>query len=294
MNEQLLNANAANATLADINSEMNRIADLARAYANATPEQRANVDTNAMQAQLNRYNQLKAQRQVLYAEQEARVQAELEAQRQAAQQAWVYNGGGQKRRVVTPTPTAPIVPEVQTPSNIVVAYTKTWVPYYLDTTTWLQVAPVSNNVNGTVWFANWQQLSNIQPEMNEWINRYWTNAQLARDEIAARQNAENIRNQNIAINMAAVPAAMWLAEGLVWAAAWTPAGWVEWAKAVRQATNNWWSNVMSNPSYSSLATKAPTNVYPAWINTARQALGNWLSNVMSNPAYSALATKPLL
>ena len=69
-----------------INQQMALIANLARAYANATPEQRANVSLTDMQAQLDRYNELKARRNELYAEQEARVQAELEAQRRANQQ----------------------------------------------------------------------------------------------------------------------------------------------------------------------------------------------------------------
>lgn len=69
-----------------INEQMARIANLARAYANATPEQRANVSLSDMQAQLNRYNELKARRNELYAEQENRVLAELEAQRRANQQ----------------------------------------------------------------------------------------------------------------------------------------------------------------------------------------------------------------
>lgn len=80
-----------------INQQMALIANLARAYANATPEQRANVSLSDMQKQLNRYNELKARRNELYAEQEARVQAELEAQRQAAQQQ--INTRGTWRRV---------------------------------------------------------------------------------------------------------------------------------------------------------------------------------------------------
>ena len=69
-----------------INQQMALIANLARAYANATPEQRANVSLSDMQNQLNRYNELKARRNELYAEQEARVQKELEEQRRANQQ----------------------------------------------------------------------------------------------------------------------------------------------------------------------------------------------------------------
>lgn len=69
-----------------INQQMALIANLARAYANATPEQRNNVNRADIQAQLDRYNELKSRRNELYAEQEARVQAELEAQRRANQQ----------------------------------------------------------------------------------------------------------------------------------------------------------------------------------------------------------------
>lgn len=94
-----------------INEQMGRIANLARAYANASPEQRSNVNREDIQAQLDRYNELKARRNELYAEQEARVQAELEAQRQAQQQAqqWATRGGNKwgsvpnNQDAVTPT-----------------------------------------------------------------------------------------------------------------------------------------------------------------------------------------------
>lgn len=94
-----------------INQQMALIANLARAYANATPEQRANVSLSDMQAQLNRYNELKARRNELYAEQEARVQAELEAQRRANQQQLNTRGTWRTivnrwndRQTFTPTP----------------------------------------------------------------------------------------------------------------------------------------------------------------------------------------------
>lgn len=93
-----------------INEQMALIANLARAYANATPEQRNNVSRADMQAQLDRYNELKARRNELYAEQEARVQAELEAQRKAQEEATAAAAQGQGRRRVnqnnTPTPTS--------------------------------------------------------------------------------------------------------------------------------------------------------------------------------------------
>lgn len=84
----------------EINKEMNLISNLARAYANATDEQRANVDRDAMQGQLDRYNKLKEERAILYAEQEARVQQELAAQKQAAEQAakQIINTRGTGRR----------------------------------------------------------------------------------------------------------------------------------------------------------------------------------------------------
>lgn len=107
--------------LQDINEQMGRIANLARAYANASPEQRSNVNREDIQAQLDRYNELKTRRNELYAEQEARVQAELEAQRQAQQQqintrgtwriykwnwgnGWNWRGGG---RIITQEQVAP-------------------------------------------------------------------------------------------------------------------------------------------------------------------------------------------
>jgi hypothetical protein len=65
--------------LQKINQQMGYIADLARTYANATPEQRARVNIEDVQAQLNRYNELKDRKQQLLAEQEDKWAKELEA-----------------------------------------------------------------------------------------------------------------------------------------------------------------------------------------------------------------------
>jgi len=66
----------------NIDREMNVINRLAKAYMNATPEQRANVNEEDMRAQIERYKELKNQKAVL---QEQRAAAELLAARQAAE-----------------------------------------------------------------------------------------------------------------------------------------------------------------------------------------------------------------
>ena len=66
----------------NIDREMNAINRLAKAYMNATPEQRANVNEGDMRAQIERYKELKNQKAVL---QEQRAEAELIAARQAAE-----------------------------------------------------------------------------------------------------------------------------------------------------------------------------------------------------------------
>lgn len=66
----------------NIDREMNVINRLAKAYMNATPEQRANVNEGDMRAQIERYKELKNQKAVL---QEQRAAAELLAARQAAE-----------------------------------------------------------------------------------------------------------------------------------------------------------------------------------------------------------------
>jgi len=111
-NKERMAAQLADLRIQDINKQMDAITKLARAYANATPEQRANVDASEIQAQIDRYENLKAERANLYAEQEARVQAELEAQRRTQEEAAAAATQGQGRRRVNPnyTPAPTPVP----------------------------------------------------------------------------------------------------------------------------------------------------------------------------------------
>ena len=84
MNELLMNIQLGQNQLADLDKEMSNIAMFARAYANATPEQRARINTQDVQAQLDRYNTLKQQKlalqEELYANQLAYGRAQQEAQ----------------------------------------------------------------------------------------------------------------------------------------------------------------------------------------------------------------------
>lgn len=134
-----------------INQQMALISNLARAYYNATPEQRANISLEDMQEQINRYNELKARRNELYAEQEARVQEELLAQRRAAEERAAINSRWTWRRINKND----VVPETQViqptkPINVVV--TEQWevVPvtevtsnddwnYYIGPITWMRI-----------------------------------------------------------------------------------------------------------------------------------------------------------
>lgn len=77
--------------LQQINNQMSAIANFARAYANATPEQRANVSREDIQVQLDRYNQLKSRRNQLYAEQENQRAQQLQTWRQTQQQWLQWN-----------------------------------------------------------------------------------------------------------------------------------------------------------------------------------------------------------
>lgn len=104
-----------------INEQIKNIANFARAYANATPEQRARISRQDVQHQLNRYNELKQKRDRLYTEQENRVMQEIANNQQQQPQINYYPLW---RRItpkvtqaevlpwaVTPTPTTPTVPE---------------------------------------------------------------------------------------------------------------------------------------------------------------------------------------
>ena len=96
----LKNFDAAEGRINVINNKMQQITELARAYANATPEQRERVDNATLQKVIDQYNELKNERTVLYAEQEARAQQELLAQKQAAEEAakQIINTRGTGRR----------------------------------------------------------------------------------------------------------------------------------------------------------------------------------------------------
>lgn len=296
MNEQLINDRI---KLDNITTEMNKISQVAREYMNATPEQRNRVNPDLLASVLDRYNMLKADKLAL---EQSVVAREMEAQRAAMEQPQqqTYNGWG-RRRTIVPKNNPDVVVDnpdvvVDNPSlPITIAYTKTWVPYYLDKTTWNQIAPTWYDANGNAVFANGQTLGNIQWDINQWINRYGTNAQLARDEIAARDNAELERNKIIAMNMMSVPGAMVTAEAIAaWLAGW--AGTLAWTtaqkEALKQALNNSYRGVQSNPlNYTrTLGTRNITRV-PQW------AINNTVNNayryVQSNPLdYNALRTMP--
>lgn len=93
-----------------LNQQIAFIANVAREYANATPEQRSKIDPQIVQATIQQYNDLKARRDALYIEQEARVQNELNQRRaeaEAAQIASQWRGRviPKKEVVVRETPT---------------------------------------------------------------------------------------------------------------------------------------------------------------------------------------------
>ena len=105
MNEQLINDRI---KLDNINSEMNKISQVAREYMNATPEQRNRVNPDLLASVLDRYNMLKADKLAL---EQSVVAREMEAQRAAMEQPQqqTYNGWG-RRRTITPRQKQTIAP----------------------------------------------------------------------------------------------------------------------------------------------------------------------------------------
>lgn len=87
--------------LADMNKEMQQISNLARAYANATDGQRANVNINDMRAQMDRYENLKKERDILQQEVVANEMAYERALQEQQAQAQKVNARGTWRRVPT-------------------------------------------------------------------------------------------------------------------------------------------------------------------------------------------------
>lgn len=100
-NEQLMNYQINEQRLGDIAKEMDNIAMFARAYANATDEQRARINRADVQAQLDRYNALKSERLWL---EESLLAARINADREAylAEQQAQQNAYGTRRVVRNP------------------------------------------------------------------------------------------------------------------------------------------------------------------------------------------------
>ena len=94
MNEQLINDRI---KLEDIKNQMSAITKVAREYAEATPEQRAKVNSADVQAVMDKYNQLKLDKAAL---EQSVVAQEMEIQKQAAEQAakQIVNTRGTGRR----------------------------------------------------------------------------------------------------------------------------------------------------------------------------------------------------
>lgn len=306
-NPEIWSPNQASRSIIDIEARMGQLGKVAEAYANATPEQRAQIDPSLVQSVLDEYNQLKAERNQLANE---RAYNELLYHRQQAeQQAALQRAALGRGRTFAPR--GPLGT-----GNVTIAFTKTWVPYYLDNTTWLQTAPIASMTDGTMkvvdslWNATY--LPDISWDINWWINRYGENAALARDYEAAYDNAEAVRNTNIAANMMAVPWAMTLAELMVagWAAGWAGAlaewglgNWVSngvrttlwngggnYVNWVREALNNWYRGVQSSPTYTSLQYNPVRNITRVDEWALAEALNNGYNAVKSSINYGDLAT----
>lgn len=187
-NEELLNSQVRQQTIADINREMANIANLARAYANATPEQRNNVNIQDIQAQMDRYNQLKQQRSDLYAQQEVDFQKQLEANR-IAQANTNLNTRGAWRVVRNNPPivTETVVEEVATPATTPInvwQYSSWWNPINAFWwRMWINMDNLNNNHNGVVYTNYPNNLSTYWSPVNlfnrgfrsNFRSNYWLN-----------------------------------------------------------------------------------------------------------------------
>lgn len=305
-NPEIWSPNQASTELINMNKRMDQIAELAKAYSDATPEQRANVDAGAVQALMNEYEQLKQQRNALI---EDRARHELlyyrrleEQQAQAAQAAqgqWIRRRTPNPDTVVTPT-------EPTNPGTVTIAYSKSWAPYYLDTTTWNQVAPIQSMNNGTVRIVDSQwnisYLPNINWEQSEWIARNWETAGLLRNTVNAYDNAEAVRDQTVRDYMEWAFDLMNLYNlGRSWIKYWlrylngkTPVPANVYKNSV---LNSDYNSVMSNPSYEALRTRPSTfNVRLSNPVSPQQGINAAVNNtykwVLSNPTYNGLKTVP--
>ena len=189
MREQINQANMQR-RINEIDRSMAAISNFARAYMNATPEQRARVDINAIREQLERYNNLKQERLGL---QDSIVANQMYFERQAIEQQKAaeqaaQRGAWQRRRRVTNDVETP---ETE-PTPIVTGWLKTfiwtdWKKYEIQP--WMQVT------DGRWWTVLWDQyddklhilkqgsmpneISNSTSEVTPvWGNWTWTNLNL--------------------------------------------------------------------------------------------------------------------
>lgn len=141
--------------------EMNRIANFARAYANATPEQRARIPREDVLFQIERYKNLQNQQRLAEDKYQAQLAEQYRQQEAQANQPintrWLW-------RKAPKQPTTPIVEPAMNDNQ----YYNNWLNQLNEEQNAQNVTPtneiVNNNSSNEAW-TNWQEL----PVGNVWV-----------------------------------------------------------------------------------------------------------------------------
>lgn len=295
MSDEQINVINERVALEDVKNQMARYQKVAEAYANATPEQRAQVDPALVQSVIDKYNELKERRNGLLAQQETRIQQEMQQQR-AAQEAAARKAAQWRGRTVKKTKT--------NNNAFPVATNKDWTIRWSDGSNryedgrirdyWMSVNPNAgrqktawNNaydsrydVNSpdyvyNKWSYNWKWQYVVNPEFADTYGKYDASGRRVSDDVLAERQA-----YKDALDMPWEKITWMTTEDLI------EAGTILYPAVKATQFAKFWTiwkvaNAANRGRYS-----VPSNVYK------NSVLNSDYNSVMSNPSYEALRTNP--
>ena len=196
MSDEQINVINERVALEDVKNQMARYQKVAEAYANATPEQRAQVDPALVQSVIDKYNELKEKRNGLLAQQETRIQQEMQQQR-AAQDAAARKAAQWRGRVVKKTNT--------NNNAFPVATNRDWTIRWSDGTNryedgrirdyWMSINPNAGR-QSTTWYSDWYPEYDARYDVNspEFVyNKAKTNWDWSREALPEFDLPRNVK-----------------------------------------------------------------------------------------------------
>jgi len=300
MSDEQINVINERVALEDVKNQMARYQKVAEAYANATPEQRAQVDPVLVQSVINKYNELKERRNGLLAQQETRIQQEMQQQR-AAQEAAARKAAQWRGRVIKKTNT--------NNNAFPVATNRDWTIRWSDGTNryedgrirdyWMSVNPNAGRQK-TTWYSDWYPEYDARYDVNspEFVyNKAKTNWDWSREPLPGFDLPRNVKYWPDGKRIAQEKVDAYNAYQDALDMPWEKITWMTtddlleagtilypYVKATQFA--KYWTiwkaaNAANRGRYS-----VPSNVYK------NSVLNSDYNSVMSNPSYETLRTTP--